>query len=242
MRYRLSILVMNKDIFSMIDDILSKIAPYIEDKKCVILDMDGTILDSMGMWHELDIVYLRSMGEVATPEFCEAVKTMTIYEAADYMAELFNTDKTGEVIAQEILDMSADLYRKEIPLKERSAEFMQYLYEQGKSIIIATSNEEDLTRAALERNNVMQYVSGIMTSTMAGRSKEYPDVYIKAGEFADASIEECVVFEDAMYAVKTAKEAGFTVVAVYDDGEKDNWDRIVGLSDSQVVLDNADKL
>lgn len=220
----------------MIEDIINKINPYVFDKKCVIMDMDGTILDSMKMWHELDVVYLGSMGLEATPEFCEAVKTLTIYEASDYIVESYKLDKSGETVAREILDMSEDKYRNEIPLKGNAALLMKYFHDRGQKIVIATSNEEELTKTALSRNGVMEYVDYIITSTMVGISKEFPDIYIKAGELAGAGIDECVVFEDSLHAVRTVSKTDFTLIAVYDETEEENWEEIKELADCWVVL------
>lgn len=217
-------------------EIISRLKPLMKDKKCVILDMDGTILDSMPMWSKLDVIYLGSLGFEPDNEFLDKVKIMTIKQAADYICERYNTEKSADMILSDLIEYAKNEYIYNIPLKPKAKELIEYFHDNDFKIVIATSNELELTKVALKRTRVYQYVDGIMTSELAGKNKNFPDIYYKAAQLVNCTKEESIVFEDAMFAVNTAFSEGFTVVACYDEVEKNNWNTICSISNEQVVL------
>lgn len=64
-----------------------------EEALCAIFDMDGTILDSMGLWEEIDIRFLEKRGISYTPDYGEAMKTKGFLEGARYSIERFHLSR-----------------------------------------------------------------------------------------------------------------------------------------------------
>ena len=217
-------------------DILKCIEPCIEGKKCLIFDVDGTLLDSMPMWARLDIDYLEGMGYHPEPDFCTKVKMMTISDASIFIRDYFGVEKSPEQITTEIMGIAYSHDENDLLLKPGAAELIETLKNMGYHIVVATANEYDMVKKFLERNDIMKYMDGLITCTMVGYSKQRPDVYIKACEIAGCSVSESVVFEDSSFAINTAKNAGFDVIGVYDDTERDNWNEICELTKCQVVF------
>lgn len=216
--------------------ILNTIKPVIDGKKCLIFDVDGTLLDSMPMWARLDIDYLEGMGYHPEPDFCTKVKMMTISDASVFIKDYFGVKKSLEQITREIMDMACSHYENDLLLKPGAAELVKTLKNMGYHIVVATANEYDMVKKCLERNDIMQYLDGLVTCTMVGSSKQKPDVYLKACEITGSKVEESVVFEDSSFAINTAINAGFDVVGVYDATEEDKWDLICKLTKCQVVF------
>lgn len=214
------------------------VKPYFAGKKAAIFDMDGTILDSMAMWGELDIKYMSDMGITPKPDFHRVVTSMTLPMASEYIASEYPVPYTAQEVYNQILDMADSFYRNELLIKGRVRDLISRLNADGIKMMVATANEYEMSRAALERNNIYKYMEDVVTCTMAGANKERPDVFLLAAQKMNASVDECIVFEDSLYAIKTAKNAGFTVVGVYDAAEKENWDLICKITDCQVVLDD----
>ncbi len=220
----------------MIQKILETINPVIQGKKALIFDVDGTLLDSMPMWARLDIDYLEGMGYHPELDFCTKVKMMTISDASIFIKDYFGVEKSPEQITSEIMEMAYSRYENDLILKPGAAELIKSLKNMGYHIVVATANEYDMVKKCLERNNIMQYMDGLVTCTMVGCSKQRPDVYLKACEIAGASVEESVIFEDSSFAINTAVNAGFDVIGVYDETEKDQWINICKLTKCQVVF------
>lgn len=212
------------------------LAEVLKGKTGAIFDMDGTLLDSMSMWHTLDIQYLRGFNLEPEPEFQQIVATMTLSVAAEYMCEHYHLPRTPKQVEDEFMELVENYYRVELQLKPGALDLVKGLREKGFSIMVATANEYDVTLAALERTGVVPYIDELVTCTMAGEGKESPAVYVMACDQMGKHISECVVFEDSLFAMKTAKKKGFSVVAVYDDAAEDCWDEICELTECQVVF------
>ena len=224
------------DYMSDVNKILNALEPVIKDKKGLIFDVDGTLLDSMPMWARLDIDYLETMGITPEPNFHNKVKMMTLLDAAKYIKENFGVKKAPETICKEIQDIAYSYYRDVLLIKDGSMELLKELKNRGYRMYVATANEYDMCKAALERNKIMDLFDGLVTCSMTGFSKERPDVYLLACEKMGLKVEECVVFEDSCFAMNTAINAGFSVVGVYDEAEKENWEKICEITEKQVIF------
>ena len=111
-------------------------------------------------------------------------------------------------------------YRFEVPLKPGAAELLERLRQDGVKLCIATATDRHLVEAALDRCGVLSCFGEIFTCNEVGHGKDEPDIFEEALRFLGTEKAETVVFDDALYAVRTAKEAGFPVAAVYDSHEK----------------------
>lgn len=184
--------------------------------KGAIFDIDGTVLDSIYIWDTVAASYLRSIGITPQEGLREVVKTMSMKEAAQYFREFYHVTYTEEEIALSVNNMIERKYFEEVLPKVDAKEFLADLYEQGVSICAATSTDEYLVKAALERNDMLKYFSKIFTCTQVGKGKTEPDIFDAALFHLGTNKEETIIFEDSLYAIKTAKNAGYTVAAIYD--------------------------
>ena len=101
---------------------------------------------------------------------------------------------------------------------------------------VASATAEDLMDACLGRLGVAQYFSFLLSCETVGTGKNRPDVYCEAAKRLGAQSEDIAVYEDAHYAAKTAKQAGFYTVAVRDDSNQPHWETLTALAD-EVILD-----
>lgn len=224
------------DFMNRIEEILRYLEPIIKDKKGLIFDVDGTLLDSMSMWKRLDIEYLSSLGLTPEPDFQNKVKMMTMLDASRYIKKYFGLDKQPEAIAKEIENIAYSYYENELLIKPGAFELLNELKKRGYKMVVATANEYEMCKSALVRNNIMDLFEDLVTCSMVGCSKERPDVYLLACEKMELDMKDCVVFEDSYFAINTAKNAGFSVVGVYDDTEEENWENVCKITEGQVVF------
>lgn len=184
--------------------------------KGIIFDADGTLLDSMPMWRNLDYEFLRSVGAEPDKSYTEIVNKMTLHEGVKYTKERFQLEMTEEEIIERIRSMAKHAYQNEIVLKPFVREFLEALEGKHISMVIATSSQKDFILPALERNGIRHFFREIFSCAETGINKNFPDVFIRAAECLNASPEEAWVAEDAYHALMTAKKAGFHTLAVYD--------------------------
>ena len=86
---------------------------------------------------------------------------------------------------------------------------------------VATASSAELGRPALLRNGILSYFDFMVDCGMVGVGKSSPAVYELAADQFGASIQQGAVVEDTSFALKTAKEAGFWTIGVYDASEPD---------------------
>ena len=203
------------------------------DKKFAIFDMDGTLIDSMGFWKNLATEYLTAKGIAEIPgEILERIKPMTMSESAGLFQTVFGL--TGDVEA-EMNAMMEGHYRHDIPLKSGVKAYLQRLHGRGVRMCVASATAEHLMESCLTRLGVRSYFDFLLSCETVGEGKRSPLVYhVSAGRLGAAPA-ETAVYEDALYAVRTAKEAGFHVIGVYDDSAAGNWKTIEKLAD-EIIL------
>ena len=189
--------------------------------KGAIFDVDGTLLDSMGVWDTIGEDYLRSLGYEPREKLNEKFRTMSIREAAAYYISEYGVALTVEEICRQVNGWIERFYREEAQLKPGAADFVKRLHESGVKLAIATATDDFLVEAALRRCGVLEYFSSLITCTHVNCGKDRPEVYRAARETLGSSREETVVLEDSLKALRTARDDGFLTVGVCDRFERD---------------------
>ena len=185
-----------------------------------IFDVDGTLLDSMFIWDTIGETYLRSIGYQPKENLNETFKNMSLHQAARYYQTEYGVTLSIDEIMDGVNAMLERYYRFEVPLKPGVAELLERLRQDGVRLCIATATDRHLVEAALDRCGVLSCFGEIFTCNEVGHGKDEPDIFEAALRFLGTRREETLVFDDALYAVRTAKEAGFPVAAVYDSHER----------------------
>lgn len=199
--------------------------------KAAIFDLDGTLIDSMGIWKRIDEEYLEKYGFTVPNNLQEEITHLTIIETAMYFKEKFNIKDDIETIINTWNEMAYNHYSTTIKLKDGVIEFLNYLKNNNIKIALATSNTKPLLEATLKNNNIYHYFDAITISEEVGVSKSNPDIYLLSAKKLDIDPKDCIVFEDIVQAVHGAKLAGMTVCSVYDEISADQKDELMNISD-----------
>ena len=206
------------------------------DKPWVIFDMEGTLIDSMHYWRDIGQEYLEANGiEGDHTELLERIRTMSMLESAAAFKEAFDLHGSPRAIAREMEDMIASHYLTDIPLKPGAAEYLHMLREEDVWLCVATATPTPLAYACLDRLGVADCFAFILSCDDIGASKERPDIFLECAWRLGADPEETAVFEDAYYAARTAKMAGFYVVGVYDPDNERHWKDMDRVCDETIL-------
>ena len=202
--------------------------------KGAIFDFDGTLVDSMFIWDTVGEDYLRLLGKEPHEDLKETFMTLTLEEAAEYYRTHYGVTLSVKEIVDGVNTMVEGIYRTRVALKQGVADFLAQLKENGTRMCIATVTDRYLVEETLDRLGILQYFSEIFTCAEVGYGKDKPIIYRKALEHLDTAKNETYVFEDSLFALKTAKADGFTAVGVYDRHEN-RQDNLKNLADYYIV-------
>jgi len=204
------------------------------DIKAVIFDIDGTLIDSMWIWKQVDIEFLGKRGIPLPEKLQSEIEGMSYSETAIYFKARFNLPESLEEIKEEWRFMAEDYYKCHIKLKSGAKELLKLLYDKGFKIGIATSNSRELVEYMLVNHGIRQYFSNMRTSCEVDKGKPHPDVYLKVAE--DMGIEPCycLAFEDTVAGVMAAKSAGMKVFVMSDEVSLESKDKLVEMAEGYI--------
>ncbi len=202
--------------------------------KAAILDFDGTLVDSMPVWKDVSVTYLKSHGVTPNDDLRDAIKEMSVAQSSEYLRETYNLPYTGPEIIDQITAQVEDQFRYEVQLKPHVKSFLHAMHLKGMRFSIATASHRDLIEPAIERLGIADYITSVVTCMEVGCGKESPTIFFEAMQQLSVEQTECLVIEDALHAVITAKKAGFTVVGVYDASAAEEQNRIRSTADFYV--------
>ncbi len=232
---------------------MKEITGKLLDKKYFIFDIDGTLVDSMGMWNLVDQkVLLDNFGIEVSQMDIKMFRDSVLYNSANvhgdiymtYYAEIskfFNLGITAEEFRVLRHDLSNYLSVNELDYKSGAADFLNALYEIGKKIGVATTTTtrqyniyESLNKKMIRQAPLKKLVDAAVLCEDVTKKKPDPEAYLLAMKKLGAKPEECIVFEDSLNGVLSAKDAGIEVCAVYDESAANEQDVIAKIADYQV--------
>lgn len=202
--------------------------------KAAIFDLDGTLIDSMGIWEWIDIEFLQQRGFEVPQDYMQAVKAMDFLKAADYTVRRFGLNETPQAVMRQWHCMALDAYRDRIQLKPGAKELLQYMREHGLKIGLATASATELYQAVLQSHHIHHYFDAFATTKQAGKPKGDPAVFNLCADRLGVSPQDCIVFEDILAGVQGAKSAGMRVIGVYDRYSAHEEQAIRSLADGYV--------
>lgn len=207
----------------------------LENIKAVIFDLDGTLVDSMWMWKDIDIEYLGRFGVPLPETLQQDIAGMSFSETAVYFKETFGIPDSLEEIKQAWNDMAFYKYTHEVPLKPGVLEFLKRLKEKGIRTGIATSNSKELVQAVVESLQISEYLQEIHTSCEVAKGKPAPDIYLLVAKCLGVKPEQCLVFEDIPEGILAGKRAGMKTCAVEDSFSLDLTEEKKNLADYYIT-------
>jgi HAD superfamily hydrolase (TIGR01509 family) len=185
--------------------------------KAVIFDLDGTIVDSMWIWREIDIKYLAKRSIELPQGLQKDIEGMSFTETAMYFKRTFNISDPIEEIKEEWNTMAFDFYSNKIQLKNGVLDFIELVKSMDIKLGLGTSNSRELASAVLKKHDIYKYFDTIRTSCEVEKGKPHPDVFLKVAEDLNVRPDDCLVFEDTYAGVLAAKRAGMKVIAISDE-------------------------
>lgn len=200
----------------------------------VIFDCDGTLLDSMHAWRDVEAeLARRCRGELSKAQKDELV-TFTIPETGAFFHEYFGLGDDGAHVVRMVDELMLDYYRHRVRERPGALAFVRDLVARGVHVSVASSSPQLYLQAGLASTGFSPYLDAIVSVDDVGVSKREPTVYDRAREIMGTPLESTWGFEDASYAVRTLRSAGYLSVGIYDCDAAGTWEDITALADIAV--------
>ena len=149
--------------------------------KAAIFDLDGTLLDSMGVWDQVDIDFLAKRGIEVPADYMGKVAAMQFRQIAEYTIARFGLPDTPEALMQEWDDMARVAYSTVVEAKPHAVEYLSYLRRSGAKLAVATSLPPALREPAMKHVGIFDYFDQIVSVDDANNvGKDRPDVFLLA--------------------------------------------------------------
>lgn len=181
-----------------------------------IFDMDGTLIDSNGIWKDVDTAFLAKRGLSYTKEFYEGVAHTIFPLAAKFTKEFCHLPESEEAIMAEWMDMAGDLYGTSVPVKPGVRAYLDKLRAAGERLIVVTSAVPVHCRTALTHLGLMPYFERIIFAHDLQLEKKDPQLWCLTAELMGVAPADCTLYDDSVEACRGAKAAGMHAVGVYD--------------------------
>lgn len=203
----------------------------VDNSKAIIFDLDGTLIDSMNVWSDIDKEFFKMHDLPFEEDYQKEIGHKGLKEIAAYTKTRYNLIESEDEIISIWLDMAKEAYAYKIPLKEGVKSFLEYLQSKNIKMGIATSNSLELTESVLKHHDIYKYFSKVVTVNELKTNKGSPDIYLHISDSFGLTPNECIVFEDLLVGIRTAKKAGYKVVGVKEISSLDKEKEIREIAD-----------
>lgn len=185
--------------------------------KAVIFDLDGTLVDSMWVWKQIDIDYLSSKNKEMPQNLQRQIEGMSMVETARFFKRTFEIDDTEETMMNTWNQMAMDVYTNQVEYKPGAEQFLQLLRKKKIKTGIATSNSKELLHAVAVSLNMKDYIDCFLTGNEVLHGKPSPDIYLEVAKRLQVQPSQCLVFEDIIPGIMAGKNARMKVCAIEDE-------------------------
>ncbi len=183
-----------------------------------IFDTDGTLIESMYIWETVASTYVKSLGKTPASDLDAYAVRVSVPDTSARIKKEYFPDMDEAEIARGLEALVYERYKNEVPIKDNYVrEFLEELSGKNIPMYVATGTARHLIVSALERLDLRKYFIDVISTVDTGVNKHHPDVYLLLADKIGAVPSEVAVFEDARYAAKSAKDAGFYVTGIYSD-------------------------
>lgn len=209
-------------------------------KQYHVFDMDGTLVDSMPYWSrkvlrilehegieynaETLLPYVVTLGDSGTAAY---YKTLGVKMSIDEMKRMMD-------------EYALDCYSNRIALKPGVAAYVRSLKEQGCRLYVLTASPRHMGEPCLRRNGVWQYFDGFYSTEDFKTYKNDVKIYGMMEKAIGCDRDDVMFYDDSIYAIRAAKQAGWAVTGVYDEFSKTKIDEIRQTADR--YIDGFDEL
>lgn len=199
-----------------------------------IFDFDDTLALTHDLWRQVDIAFLASRGVRYTPDVGRILTTLGFVGGARWCIERYGLKDSVEEICEEWTSMGRALYATRVHLRPGAEEYLAALRNAGVPIALATTNDPEVLAAMRANVDAYSLFDAVVCAGEVGCGKDRPDIYLEAAQRISAQPQDCMVFEDLLQGVCSARRAGMHTCAVLSDNPLQNEREVAKAADCAI--------
>lgn len=221
----------------------------LKGKKLIIFDLDGTLLDTVGLWNEIDREIISTFGTKPAPDLktIQTERDRIINNAQDphpYIAycEYLKAHYAATLDAQSLYDeryrIADDFLINRVDYKPAAPEFLKALKARGLKLAVASTTRgknieiyRTKNRLLLEKAPFDEMFEVVYSRNDAERIKPDPEIHLRLMCEFNVTPQECLIFEDSLVGAQAAHAAGIECAVIYDQYSDDDRDELNRLAD-----------
>lgn len=185
----------------------------------LLFDLDGTLANSIPLHYKSYLMFLHRYGhEGSREEFDKVINGPSMSEILSLLKSRYNLPESQEALGEHHLKLLVQAYSTKIPLFEGSVEFLELAQRAGLRMAIVTSAPPPLADAFLQRHQIADFFTLLVTPEGLTKSKPDPAIYRRALEQLAIQPSEGLVFEDSVNGVRAAVGARIPTVRIMHGG------------------------
>jgi HAD superfamily hydrolase (TIGR01509 family) len=181
-----------------------------------LFDLDGTLVDSNGIWKDVDRTFLARRGLPYTRAYYQGVAHTAFPQAAAFTKEFCHLDESCEEIMAEWMELAKEAYAKTIPIKPGVRAYLKQCRSEGRRMAMVTSSVPEHCRAVLRQHDLEPFFEQIFFAQELKMDKREPEIFLYAAKTCGERPEDCTIFDDSLAACRAARKARMRVIGVKD--------------------------
>lgn len=212
------------------------LTPWPNNITAAIFDFDGTLAETWTLWRFVDETFFAERGLPYDESASQALTTLGFAAGAQWCVERYELPERPQDIVDEWNKMGSSLYAEKACLRPGAEAYLKRLRTQGIRLALATTNDPEVLSSMAPRVDVAELFDAIVCGKEVAHGKDSPDIYLEAARRLDVAPVSCIVFEDIVPGVLSARSVGMASCGVFCEDPKQ--DRAALTREADLVIEN----
>lgn len=189
-----------------------------EAASALLVDCDGTLIDSLHAWDEIEEDIWKQTGPLSEEESV-ALHSAPIGHMAQMLHETYGIGASSDAVLQRFDAFMLDYYANRSVEMPGARDFLLAARKAKVPVVVVSSSPQRYLKAGFEHCGLIPLIDAIVSTEDNGISKQEPAIYLSALAKVNASLDGAWGVDDAPYAIKAMHAAGLNTIGVYEGAD-----------------------